>query len=122
MIRLTKTTTKLQIVLDAAGTDVIANVFYYDVRAMAKPDNSEYQGAWQATASNGTTDVDICAAPGNNIVRNIDTIHVYNGNAATRVVTIKIDDGGTDKTLLVKSLTTGQNLIYDAGGAGWQVL
>lgn len=122
MIRLTKTTTKLQLVLDAAGTDVIANVFYYDVRAMTKPDNSEYQGAWLGTASNGTTDVDICVAPGNNIVRNIDTIHVYNGNAATRVVTIKIDDGGTDKTLLVKSLTTGQNLIYDAGGAGWQVL
>jgi len=46
MIRLTKTTTKLQLVLDAAGTDVIANVFYYDVRAMTKPDNSEYQGAW----------------------------------------------------------------------------
>lgn len=122
MLRLNKTTTKLQIVLDAAGTDVITNVFFYDVSARTKTDNSEYQGAWLATASNGTTEVDICAAPASNVIRNIDTIHVYNGNAATRVVTIKIDDGGTDKTLLVKSLTTGQNLIYDAGGAGWQVL
>lgn len=122
MIRLTKTTTKLQLVLDNTGADVITNVFYYDVKARTKPDGSEYQGAWQSTASNGTTDVDICAAPASNVIRNIDTIHVYNGNAATRIVTIKIDDGGTDKTLLVKSLTTGQNLIYDAGGAGWQVL
>lgn len=121
MIRLIKTTTKLQAVLDAAGTDVLINVFYYDVKARTKPDNSEYQGAWTYIASNGTTDVDICAAPASNVVRNIDTIHIYNGNAATRVVTIKIDEGGTDKTLLVKSLTTGQNLVYEAG-TGWQVL
>lgn len=120
MIRLTKTTTKLQLVLDAAGTDVIANVFYYDVKARSKPDNSEYQGAWLKTASNGTTDVDICAAPDANTIRNIDTITVYNGNAATRVVTIKIDDGGTDGTLISKSLTTLQNLVYEAG-TGWQV-
>lgn len=122
MIRLSKTTTKLQFKLDAAGADVIANVFYYDVKARTKGDNSEYQGAWVSTPSDGTNDVDICGAPATNVIRNIDTIQVYNGNAATRVVTIKIDDGGTDKILLVKSLTTGQNLIYDAGGAGWQVL
>ena len=122
MLRLNKTTTKLQIVLDAAGTDVITNVFFYDVSARTKTDNSEYQGAWQKAASNGTTDVEICAAPEANTIRNIDTIQIYNGNAATRVVTVQIDDGGANTILLVKSLTTGQNLIYDAGGAGWQVL
>ena len=122
MIRLPKSTTKLEFKLDAAGTDVIANVFYYDVKARTKPDNSEYQGSWQGTASAGTTETTICSAPADNVVRNIDTIQIYNGNAATKIVTVQIDDGGTNTILLVKSLTTGQNLIYDAGGAGWQVL
>lgn len=121
MLRLNKTTTKLQIVLDAAGTDVITNVFFYDVSARTKTDNSEYQGAWQKAASNGTTDVEICAAPEANTIRNIDSISIYNGNAATRVVTIKIDDNGTDTVLISRSLTTLQNLIYE-DGAGWQVL
>lgn len=122
VIRLNKSTTKLEFKLDGAGTDVIANVFYYDVKARAKPDNSEYQGAWQGTASAGTTETTICSAPDNNVVRNIDTIQIYNGNVGTKVVTVQIDDGGANTILLVKSLTAGQNLIYDAGGAGWQIL
>lgn len=122
MIRLPKSTTSLEFKLDAAGTDVIANVFYYDVKARTKEDNSEYQGAWTGTASAGTTETVICAAPAANTVRNIDTISIYNGNVATRVVTIYIDDGGANTIQIVKSLTTGQHLIYDAGGAGWQVL
>lgn len=121
MIRLTKTTTKLQLVLDNTGADVITNVWFYDVKARTKPDNSEYQGSWKGTASNGTTDVDICEAPASNVVRNIDSISVYNGNAATRVVTVKIDDNGTDTVILARSLTTGQTLSYEAG-TGWVVL
>lgn len=123
MIRLTKTTTKLEVKLDNTGTDVIINTFYYDIKDRIKPDNSEYRGAWTVTASNGTTPVTACAAPDQaNTIRNIDTIQIYNGNAGTRIVTIQIDDGGTETALLVKSLTTGQNLIYDAHGAGWVVL
>ena len=108
--------------LDGASTSVIANVFFFDVKARTKPDNSEYMGSWQTAVSAGTTDVTICNSPDVNTVRNVDTIQVYNGDAATKIVTIQIDDGGTNSVLIVKSLTTGQNLIYDAGGAGWQVL
>lgn len=122
MIRLDKTTTKLEMVLDGASTSVKSSVFYYDVSAKTKTDNSEYMGARQTGTSNGTTDVTICTAPNANAVRNIDCIHIYNGDAATKIVTVKIDDSGTEVILLVKSLTTTQSLIYNAKGGGWQTI
>lgn len=122
MIRLDKTTTKLEMVLDGASSSVKSTVFYYDVPARIKEDNSEYMGARQVVASNGTTDVTICSAPTANIVRNIDCIHIYNGDGSTKIVTIKIDEGGTEYILLVKSLTTTQSLIYNAKGGGWQTI
>lgn len=125
MIRLDKTTRKLQIVLGGAvaTTDAECTVSYYDVPSQTKlNDFSEYRGALQVSVSDDTTDVDICAAPTvAGTVRNIDYINIYNKDSASIQVTVKIDDGGTETILIRRTLTTLQTLFYE-DGAGWIVI
>lgn len=126
MIRLDKTTRKLQIVLGGAKTtnDCDVTVSYYDVPSQTKPTFEEYRGATQVASSNGTTDADICAAPSiNGTVRNVDTIHVYNKDTANVQATVKmVDSTGPVTTILVRqTLTTLQTLMYEHG-AGWKIL
>lgn len=109
-IRLDATTKKLEGVLDGAGTDVIFHVFYYDLLS-----NAETQptiGSSGSTASNGATDVTICAAPNANSTRNIDCIIVYNGNAATKIATVQIDISGTNYILFYETLLTKQTFMW----------
>lgn len=123
MIRLDTPTKKLEIRLSGVHTTTApkVTVSYYDVRSTEKLDNSEYRYNSTTSTTNGTTDVTIVAAPGQvGTTRNIDGIIVYNGDTVSASVTIKIDDGGTETTLINKTLTSAQSLFYEHG-VGWQV-
>ena len=119
MIRLDKTTTKLEGVLNDTGADVIFTVSWFE-STQESADNQPTRGATTITASNGTTDVTIAAAPLINVTKNIDYICVYNGNAATRIVTIQIDDGGTNRIQVAISLATTESAVWTPG-AGWTI-
>lgn len=123
MISLPLTTHKLQVVLSGAITtnQLQASVFFHDSQKGAKADNSEVKIFPQYSTTNNTTDVDICSAPIVDIVRQIDTIMVFNNDTVSATVTIKVDISGTDQILKRTTLTANQTLIYEHG-TGWQVL
>jgi len=123
MIRLDKTTTVLQIVLTGSITtnQLQCTAFFYDIRARTKPDNSQYSGARSTVSTNNTTDVTLVSAPTNGIVRNIDSISIHNRDTASATVIVKIDDSGTEITLLQVTLAAKESLLYEGDG-GWQVL
>ena len=116
-MRLNTTTRKLEAVLDAAGTDVIFTVCSTD---MGDALNFRDRGLTTITASTGATKVTILAAPNPNTSRNVEFLTAYNGNAATRIVTIQIDDNGTTRILNAISLLTTESATWTPT-AGWQI-
>lgn len=108
-LRLSSTTQTLEGVLDAAGTDVIFTVCYYDTSGDS---NQPDRGTGVSVASTGATDVTLLAAPAQNVTHNVDMIIVYNGNAATRVATVQIDVSGTNRILFKQSLLTTETFMW----------
>lgn len=124
MIRLDKTTRKLQIVLAGAITtnQLQCTVSFYDVAALNKDDRSLYRGATQVSTSNSTTDADICAAPTVvGTIRHIDYIAIYNLDTVSATVTVKMDDSGTETIHVKQQLLTTESLVYTDNG-GWQII
>ena len=122
MIYLDTTTRKLQAVLAGAHATTAPKivVFFYDVPAQTKDDNSEYHGSTQVATTNGSTDVDICAAPSFiGTTRNIPSIMVHNIDTASITLTIKIDDATVEAPLWKGTLATLECLSYEHG-LGWQ--
>jgi hypothetical protein len=119
VITLVSTTQKLQAVLggSSSSTGAHINVSWYDENIEGVDTK---QGAKQTT-SNNTTDVDICLAPQQSFIRNIEYISVYNADTITATVTIKIDDGGTETILVRAALATLEGLYYD-NQSGWYAL
>lgn len=118
MIRLDSTTKKLQAVLGGAITtnQLQCVVSFFD----ENPQGEDTSGASKETNTNSTTDVDICSAPAQNFVRNIDTLSVYNKDTVSATVTVKIDDGVTETILKKVILATQETLSYDHE-SGWSV-
>lgn len=108
-LRLSSTTQTLEGVLDAAGTDVIFTINYYDTMGES---NQPDRGTGVSVASTGATDVTLLAAPTQGVTHNVDCIIVYNGNAATRVATIQIDVSGTNRILYKQSLLTTESFTW----------
>lgn len=79
----------------------------------------ETKYASKQTNTNGATDVDICDAPQQNFVRNIESIHIHNKDTASVTMTIKIDDGGTETVLWYVILATLESATYEHG-YGWK--
>ena len=123
MISLPSTTDKLQAFLGgaAATTNPTVMVFYHDLQLTEKPDANEYPIGFQSTVLAGTTETDVLDAPGQNVCRHIDIINVYNPDTARVVVTVCIDENGTNRILVSKTIITGQALVYNAQ-SGWQVI
>ena len=119
MIRLDTTTKKLQAVLAGAvsANQPQCTVSWFDTN----PELIPTKGASKETNTNSTTDVDICAAPSQNFVRNIDTVSVHNLDTATVTINIKIDDGGTEYIICRRTLLTREGLCYEHG-VGWYVM
>ena len=72
-------------------------------------------------ALNNTTDVTILAAPVLNPRREPVGITIYNKDTAAVTVTVKTDDGTTERIIEKKQLAAGETLVYEKGAGPWQV-
>lgn len=104
------TATRLEIVLSGAvaADQPEVHVWYVDYNK----ENHTVLPAMYRTATNNTTDVIILPAPINNPRRRIVSISVYNKDSAAVTVTIKTDDGTTERIILKKQLQTTETLFY----------
>lgn len=124
MIYLDSTTRVLQAVLASAvaATQPICIVCFYDVISVQQTSQLEPHGATQITATNNTTDVTICSAPPvQGTIRNIKYINFFNRDTAAAIVTIKIDDAGTDSLILRESVPVNRGVVYQ-DGVQWQTI
>lgn len=123
MIRLDRTTRKLEIILGgaAATTEPHVTVCFYDVNGQAKTDFSEYMGGTKLSKTTGGTLVSICDAPAQGTVRNITYICVQNLDSGAVTVTVRIDDNGTKYNQYSQSLAQNKSLVYEHG-QGWSVV
>lgn len=62
----------------------------------------------------------VCSAPGSSTTRQVKSVSVYNGDAASITVTVKLDDNSTEYNLGKWTLSTGERLQYE-DGLGWTV-
>lgn len=117
------TTRKLQAFLGGAvsATNPTVTVEYYDVPQQVKEDNSEYRRAVQYTVLAGATETDICPAPAQGVVRVIDYINVYNADSAAVVLTVCVDDGGTNRIQVVIGLAATESAVWTKD-SGWNVV
>lgn len=121
MIYLDSTILKLQAVLagSVSSTQPEAHAFFYDVPAAEKTGFEEYRGATKRTALNDTTDVDICVAPPlAGTTRVIECLTIYNKDSASVTVTVKTDDGTTERILCKVALAVGETLFMNEDGFG----
>ena len=81
---------------------------------------SAYNGNSQESITDNSNAVYICFAPEDSVIRDIDTINVYNEDTAPVVVRIFKDVNGTETTLKVVTLDAGDQLIYTHAD-GWEV-
>lgn len=117
MITLDSTTQKLQAVLGGAvsATNPQITVTFFD----DNQEGMETKYANKRTNTNGATDVDICAAPQQSFVRNIESVFIHNLDSASVTLTIKIDDGGTETIIWKAILATLECATYEHGN-GWR--
>lgn len=109
------TLTSLQIILDGAAADVDIHVDYQDWNLEGMPTSP----STKRSASNGANDVTILDAPTNNARREPLRISFYNGNGSTKIITLKTDDGSTERIILKASLTTLKATMWEKG-TQWQ--
>ncbi len=111
------TTRKLQILMDATAatteSPVVAN--WVDTTATATTPGSTN------SISNGTSAVDVVAAPAASTQRIIQSIAIYNADTVNRTVTVRYNDNATTRIIVKVLLNPGQSLCYTAH-AGWQVV
>ena len=111
--------TKLEAVLAGAVTanQPEAHVDYVDYNLQGeKTAPSPYR-----SALNSTTDVTILAAPATNPSREPIEVNIYNKDTASVTVTVKTDDGTTERIIVRRTLTTLQTLQWKTNIA-WTVI
>lgn len=107
-------TTNLEFSIDAGTTGVsFAASAYDDTGSAITPQPS-------AGTSNGTTPVNIVAAPssGHRIIKGVN---LYNGDTVARTLTVRLDVSGVDRVLVVETLLPGERLTYTED-RGWDVV
>ena len=85
------------------------------------PGNEQTAPATFRVALNSSTDVTILAAPVANSKRQITNASIYNKDTASVTVTVKTDDGTTERIIIKAVLATLEVLLYDQN-AGWYAL
>jgi hypothetical protein len=75
----------------------------------------------QDAQSNNTTSVTILSAPASSTYRLVRSISVYQKDTADVLVTVKFDNGGTDRELVTCILSPGDTLTWSME-RGWQVM
>lgn len=73
-------------------------------------------------ALNSTTDVTILAAPLNAKAREPLRITIYNRDTADVVVTVKTDDGTTERIIVRITLATTETLEWAKGATEWRIV
>ena len=82
------------------------------------PAGEPTQPATFRVALNSNTDVTILAAPTPNPVREPLEISIYNKDTASVVVTVKTDDGTTERIIIKQTLLTLESLCWSKK-EGW---
>lgn len=70
------------------------------------------------TVTNGVTAVTIVAAPAASVQRQVRSIHIYNADTASVVVTVRLNNNATLRILVKATLAPGDSLVYE-WGRGW---
>lgn len=70
--------------------------------------------------TNGATPVEVLAAPGAGVSRQVERVSIYNADTAPAVVTVSYDDG-TERPLASCELAVGDTLSYEDAN-GWRVI
>ena len=111
------TQTKLEAVLAGAvsANQPEVNINYIDWN----PQVEQTKPALFRVALNSTTDVTILAAPpATGTIREVLRASIYNKDTATVTVTVKTDDGTTERIDRKVSLLTGETIAFEKG-RGW---
>lgn len=74
--------------------------------ATFSPDNGK-------VTANGTTAVDLVAAPSAGLTRIVRSVSVFNADTASRTVTVRVDDG-TQYDLVQLVIPAGESATYDS--------
>lgn len=110
------TTLKMEAVLAGAvaANQLDVHVSYVDWNKSGVKTNP----AMFRAVSNDTTDVTILAAPVLNPIREVLRVSVYNKDTASATVTVKTDDGTTERIVTKVTLATLETLNFEKG-KGW---
>lgn len=110
--------TKLEIVLaGAADPAPVIHVTYVDYNVNGE---ETFKDTYRS-AANGASDVTILPAPSPNPVREVLAVSVYNSDNASITLTIKTDDGTTERAVTSVVLATLETLFYEKGH-GWYAI
>ncbi len=112
---LDSTTKKIQVVLAAAiaTTNPVVIASYADMSATA------LVGGNNIVNANGTTAVDVVAAPAASTQRQLKFMTVYNADTAAVTVTVQLNNGGTISPAVKVTLPSGYTLNFTP--EGWRV-
>ena len=117
MIRLDATTRKLQAVLAAPMTTANCPI----TCCYSDKTSSTYTGATTVINSNGSTAVDIVAAPAASTIRDVDYISCRNSDTVPITLTLRYNDNATLYTICTIVLAVGDVLTYTHSN-GWHCL
>lgn len=62
--------------------------------------------------SNGTTAVTVVAAPASSTQRSVQEIRLHNNDTVTHTVTLRLDNSGTFRTVMVRTIPAGSDFLY----------
>lgn len=117
MIILDTTTKKLQVLMAGAVTTTNPDyvVHFVDVTTTAfTPGNSN-------GTLNGTTAVDVVAAPASSTYRQIKALSITNIDTVVNTITVRYNDNGTSRKVIVAAIGIGYSLNFEETN-GWYVL
>ena len=123
MIRLARTTERLQAVLAGAVTanQLQCTVGFFDLIASTGQfiTLETVRGGRKNQTTNNTTDVNICDGPAaQGTLRSIDYVKIYNADTAAATVIVKTDDATTESIHIRATLATLETLYYE-DKEGW---
>lgn len=109
-------TRKLQVVLSEAKTtnDCPVVASYFDSAATPS-------GGPSLSNTNGTTAVDIVAAPAASAIRQVNELTVFNADTVSHGVTVRYNDNSTLYSIIKATLAPGYTLTYSKS-LGWAVM
>lgn len=107
---------KLQVVLGEAKTtnDCAVVTSWFDSGVTPN-------GGPQLANTNGTSVVDIVAAPATGYIRQVNELTVFNADTVSHGVTVRYNDNGTTYTIVKVTLAAGTSLTYSKA-LGWSIL